>query len=102
MSRLRSPRRRRGRRFFALKNLGACLLEFALHRERQLLDVRDATQPRELRRQLEILRNEALIFAIEEQPDLAKCLDVMFVSELDHAGVCILIIVRGPMQAKNR
>jgi hypothetical protein len=87
--RLRSPRRSGRRRLIALKNLGAHLLQFALHRERQLLDVRDATQPRELRRQLKILGDEALVFAIEEETDLAERLDVVFVSELDHAGMRI-------------
>jgi len=54
-----------------------------------LLNVRDATQTRELRRQLEILRDQALVFPIEEQTDLAERLDVVFVSELDHGGGCI-------------
>jgi hypothetical protein len=64
---LRLPWRGRRGGWRALKDLGARLLQLTLDRERELLDVRDATQARELRRQLEILRNEALVFAIEEE-----------------------------------
>jgi len=71
MARLRSPRRRGECRLVALKNLGTGLLQLALHRERELLDMWDTAQACELRRQLEILRDEALVFAIEEETDLA-------------------------------
>ena len=70
----------------ALKDLGARLLQLVLHREGELLDVRDATQARELRRQLESLGDEPLIFAIEEETDLAKRFDVLFIRQLHHLG----------------
>jgi hypothetical protein len=42
-----------------------------------------------------------LIFAIEEETDLAKRVDVVFLAKLHHSGVQ-LIIACDPMQAKNR
>jgi hypothetical protein len=101
---LRAPRlarRRRGLTVLRLKDLGTSLVQVVLHREGQLLDVRDPAQARELRRQLQVLRNEALIFAIEEETDLAKRVDVVFFAELHHSGVH-LIIACDLMQAKNR
>jgi hypothetical protein len=48
------------------------LLELSPHDEFQLFRIGDAAEPRERRGQLQILRDEALIFAIEEEADLAK------------------------------
>ena len=55
-------------------------------RSQKLLDVRDAAQACELRRQFEGLGDEALILAIEEETDLAKRLNVAFVGQLHHAA----------------
>ena len=68
-------RRRRGVGVSALKDLRARLLQLVLHREGQLLEVRHAAQARELRGQLQILGDEALVFAIEEETDLAQRVD---------------------------
>ena len=93
----RGARRRRRR---AVEDRGARLLQRLLDGERELVDVGESAQARELRGQLEILGDEALIFAIEEETDLAKRLDVAFVRELHHAGAH-LIITRDPTQAKS-
>lgn len=101
---LRATRRARRRCRLAvlrLKDRGPGLVQIVLHREGQLLDVRDPAQARELRCQLQVLRNEALIFAIEKETDLAKRVDIVFFAELHHSGVH-LIIARDRMQAKNR
>jgi hypothetical protein len=99
---LGATRRARCRRvaILTLKNVCAGLMQLVLHREGQLLDIRNPTQPRELRGQLKVLRNEALVLAIEEQTDLAKRFDVMFVCQLHHSGLN-WIIARDPKQAKN-
>lgn len=76
-------------------------MQIVLHREGQLLDVGDPAQARELRRQLKVLGNEPLIFAIKKETDLAKRVDVVFFAELHHSGVH-LIIACDRMQAKNR
>jgi hypothetical protein len=101
VARLRATRARRRGADRTLKDLRARLLKIVLDREGQLLDVGNSAQARELRRQLQVLRNEALIFAIEEETDLAKRVDVVFLAKLHHSGVH-LIIACDPMQAKNR
>ena len=68
----------------AREDLRARLLELLPQRELQLFRIGDAAQPRELRGQLQILRDEALIFAIEEETDLAKRVDIALVRELHH------------------
>jgi hypothetical protein len=54
--------------------------------ERQLRDLGESAQPRELRGQLEILRDEALILALEEQTDLPECVDIAFLAEGHHVA----------------
>src|SRR5262245_46413708 len=103
MPRLRTPRYRRGRCCGVggtLKDLRARLLQVVLDRERQLLDVGDATPARELRGQLQVLRDEALILAIKEETNLAQRFHVVFVAELYHSGTHWIIAI-DPMQAKS-
>jgi hypothetical protein len=57
-------------------------------------------RPCELRGQLQILCDEALIFAIKEQADLAQCFEIALVRQLYHS-VAHLIITRDPMQGKS-
>jgi hypothetical protein len=75
----------------ALKNLVPGVLEIVLEAEGQLLDLGNPTQSRQLRGQLKVLRNQTLIFAIEEDTDLAKRLDVLFISELHHSDRHLII-----------
>jgi hypothetical protein len=65
-------RRRRGVRpgLGTFKHPRAHLLQFLQRGEDHLLAVRNPAQARDLRSQLQILRDEALIFAIEEEADL--------------------------------
>jgi hypothetical protein len=76
----RAPRRGRhrggGRR--AGENRRARLLQRALHGKRELLDLRQPAQPRELGGQLEILGDEALILALKQHTDLPQRIDVAF------------------------
>jgi hypothetical protein len=44
-----------------------------------------AAEARDLRRQFQGLRDEALIFAIEEETDLTKRFKVVFLGQLHHA-----------------
>ena len=83
----RGPRRgRRGRgRRGGRERLAAALLQRAQLGERQLLRVREAAEPRELRGQLQILGDEALVLAIEEQADLAQRVDVALLRQIHHA-----------------
>ena len=69
-----------GRRDLARKGLGPRLLELLPEDEFQLFGIGDAAQPRELRGQLQILGDEALIFAIEQEADLAQRVDVALVA----------------------
>ena len=63
-----------------LRDRGMLTKAEAAHR----LGIHEATLVR-----LEILRDEALVFAIEEETDLAERLDVVFFGEFHHAGGCI-------------
>lgn len=67
-SRRRRRRWRVGRR---RQQLCATLFQRPQLRERQLLGIRHATQPGELRGQLQRLGDEPLIFALEEETDLS-------------------------------
>jgi hypothetical protein len=67
------------------KHLCARVLEFLQERQLELLDIRRATQPGELRRQLADFVNEALILAIEEDTDLAQRIEIAFVFQLHHS-----------------
>jgi len=49
-----------------------------------LLDLRQPAQPRELGGQLEILGDEPLILALEQQADLSQRVDVTFLSQRHH------------------
>ena len=62
------------------------LLQRLLDGERELGDLGQSAQPRELRGQLEILGDEALILALEEETDLPERLDVAFFSERHHVA----------------
>jgi hypothetical protein len=99
VSRARGPRRARSRGL-ARHGLGPRLFELLPQDEFQLFRIGDAAEPRELRSQLQILRDEASIFAIEEEADLAKRVDIALVRELHHAGEH-LIIWPDPTQAKS-
>ena len=61
------------------------LLERAQFRERELLGIRHAAQPCELRGQLQGLRDEALILAVEEETNLPQGVDIAFLRQVDHA-----------------
>jgi hypothetical protein len=91
-------RRRRRRR--AGQNRGARLLELVLDGECQLLHRGQCPQPRELRGQLQILRDESLVLPLEQETDLAEGLHVVFVLQRHHAAAH-LIIVRDPRQART-
>jgi hypothetical protein len=73
--------RRSGRR--SVENRRAGLLQRLLDGKRQLRDVGQAPQARELGGQLEILGNEALILALEEQA-LPQRIDVAFLGQGHH------------------
>jgi hypothetical protein len=77
---------RRGRvrwRGRLVKDTRAPLLVIGQGRELELLGVQ-SLEPRELRSQIERLRDEALIFAIEEEADLAERFKVLFLGQLHH------------------
>jgi hypothetical protein len=50
-----------------------------------LLGIGEAAHPRELRRQLQRLGDEALIFALEEETDLSQGVNIAFLRQIDHA-----------------
>ncbi len=85
MARPRRPRgaRQRGRRR-PVENGRPRLLERLLDGERELRDLREPAPARELRRQLDVLRNEPLILTLEQPADLSERLDVAFLSEWHH------------------
>jgi hypothetical protein len=68
-----------------LKHLCARVLKLLQERQLELLDIRRATQPGELRRQLTDFVNEALILAIEEETDLTQRVEIVFVFQLHHS-----------------
>jgi hypothetical protein len=53
----------------------------------ELLGIGHASQTGHFRRQFQRLRDEALIFAIEEETDLAKRFKIVFLGELHHPTV---------------
>ena len=79
-----SGRRRRREGGRSVEDRRPRLLERLLDGERELGDLGQSAQPRELRGQLEILGDEPLILALEEQTDLPECLDIAFVAERHH------------------
>ena len=74
------------RRDWRLKDLRARRLEIALHDQVQLLDVALAAQARQLRSQLEVRGDQALIFAIEEETNLPQRFEIAFVGQLHHVS----------------
>ena len=56
--------------------------------ELQLLWIGHTLQPRDFGGQLQRLRNEPLIFAIEEETDLTERFKIVFLTQLHHAS-CI-------------
>ena len=78
----RSPRRTR---VVVVKHLCPPLLEFLQDGELQLLRISHAAESGDFRREFQRLRDEALIFAIEEETDLAKRFKVVFLGELHHS-----------------
>ncbi len=82
---LRRTGRRRGRCAGGGQHLRTTLLERAQFRERELLGIRHAAQPCELRGQLQGLRDEALILAVEEETNLPQGVDIAFLRQVDHA-----------------
>jgi hypothetical protein len=93
----RAPRRGGGR---PVEDGRTRLLQRLLDGEGELGDLRQSAQPGEFRRQLEILGDEALILALEEEADLAQGVEVAFFAERHHAAAH-LIIVADPTQAKS-
>jgi hypothetical protein len=89
MTRRRRPLQLRGRCArgigVGLKHLRASPLDILKHRELELLRMRQTLQARELRGRVQRLRDEALIFAIEEETDLAKRFKVLFLGQLHHS-----------------
>lgn len=87
MARSRATRRGRcgGRR--TIENRRTRLLQRLLHDKRELRDLGQPPQPRELGGQLEILGNEALILALEQQADLPQRVDVAFLRQGHHDAV---------------
>jgi hypothetical protein len=61
------------------------LLQGAQLSQRQLFGIGDAAEPRELRRQLQRLGEEALILALEQETDLTQGLDVALLRQIDHS-----------------
>lgn len=53
-------------------------------RERELFDDGLAAEAGELGAQLEVLRDEALVLAGEQLPDLLQCLDITYLVERPH------------------
>lgn len=100
VARPRRPRGRRRRRRRAVEDRRPSLLQRLLDGERELGDLGESAQPRELRGQLEILGDEPLMLALEEQTDLPECLDIAFVCERHH-DAAYLIITADPRQAKR-
>lgn len=96
----RRPRRLRRRVRRAGKDLRARLFELLPQDECELFGIGDAAQARELRGQLQVLRDQALIFAIEEQADLPQRVDIALVRELHHRHPH-LIIGHDPVQVKS-
>ena len=87
----------------AVEDRRARLVERLLHRKRELRDLGESAQPRELRSQLEILGDEALILALEEETDLPERLDVAFVRERHHdAAQLIITAIRGKRKLRER
>ncbi len=85
VARSRGPRgaRQRGRRR-PVEDGRPRLLERLLDGERELRDLRQPAQAREFRRQLDVLRDEALILTLEQPADLPERLDVAFLREGHH------------------
>jgi hypothetical protein len=77
-------RRGGGRR--PVEDRRARLLQRLLGGERELLDLGQAPEAREFGRQLEILGDEALILALEQEADLPQGVDVAFLSQGHHDG----------------
>ena len=100
VARPRGPRGRRRLRRRAVEDRRAGLLQRLLDGERELGDLGESAQPRELRGQLEILGDEPLILALEEETDLPERLDVAFFRERHH-DAAHLIITDDPRQAKS-
>jgi hypothetical protein len=73
--------RRRGGGRGPVENRRARLLQRVLDDKRELRDVGQPAQPRELGGQLEIPGDEPLILAVEQQADLPERVDVAFVRE---------------------
>jgi hypothetical protein len=78
--------RRRGRRAAGRRVpvLRPRLFQGAQLGQRQLFRIGDATEPRELRRQLQRLGQEPLILALEEETDLTQRVDVALLRQIDH------------------
>src|SRR5262249_7133773 len=68
-----------------LQQSRAALLEVVEHRQLELLRMWQPLEARALRRQFQSLRDQALIFAVEEETDLAKRFKVLFLGQLHHA-----------------
>jgi hypothetical protein len=92
------PARRGGRG--PVENRRARLLQRVLDGERELRDLGQPAQPRELGGQLEILGDEPLILALEQPADLPQGVDVAFVRKRHH-DAAHLIITDDPRQAKS-
>jgi hypothetical protein len=73
------------RRRVVVKQLLPPLLQVLEHGQLELLRVGQPLQPSDLGGQFQGLRDETLIFAIEEETDLTKRLNVLFLRQFDHA-----------------
>jgi hypothetical protein len=67
-----------------VKHLRAPPFELLEDGQLQLRRIGHAAEAGHLRRQFQGLRDEALIFAIEEETDLAKRFKVVFLGQLHH------------------
>jgi hypothetical protein len=86
VTRPRRPWRRRGGRVSGWRErFRAALLERAEFGERHLFGIRHAAEACEFRRQLHVLGDEALDFAIEEETDLAQRVDITLLRQIDHS-----------------
>jgi len=87
MPRPRWSRRLRGRWRVSggREHLCAPLLQRPQLGERQLFGIRQSTQARVLGRQLQGLRDEALVFAFEEETDLPQGVDIAFLRQINHS-----------------
>ena len=82
---LRTRRGHARRRSVVLKYLCPPLLQVLERGQLELLRIRQAAQPGEFRGQFQRLRDEALIFAIEEETDLTKRFQILFFRQFHHA-----------------